>query len=136
ANWKRSEFPVTVTAARDRLTAFEATHGPADLVVVAHCRPTNSRQTFRPRRSEADKGLWEGALGLERDNYRDRVELRATLTASVGGAKHRPVALGSPWTLHFDEPASLRLRGTLSVRWVDFKAPDTAPPARDFPNST
>src|SRR2546423_1244864 len=56
ANWKRAEFPVTVTAPRDQLTAFEAAHGPADLVVVAHCRPTNSRQTFRPRRSEADEG--------------------------------------------------------------------------------
>lgn len=136
SNWRRAEFGVTVTAPRDHLTAFEAAHGRADLVVVAHCRPTNSRQPCRLRRSEADAGLWEGTLELERDNFRDRAELRAMLTAAVGGARHRPVALGNPWTLHFDEPASLRLRGTLRVKWVDFKAPDAAPPARDFPNST
>ena len=134
--WKRAEFPVAVTTDRDKLGEFEEQHGRAGLVVVAHCRPTNSRQTFRPSRSELDSGRWEGALELDRDNFRDRVELRAVVTCEVGGIAHRPVALGSPWTLHFDEPASLRLRGTLAVKWINFKAPDAPALARQFADST
>jgi hypothetical protein len=135
-HWKRTEFPITVTTSAERLAEFEKVHGRAELVVVAHCRPSNCRQTFRPRRSDTDPGLWEGTMELERDNFRDRTELRATLTCEAGGVPYRPVALGSPWTLHFDEPASLRLRGTLTVKWVDFKKPETPSPARDFPDST
>jgi hypothetical protein len=58
------------------------------------------------------------------------------LTAAVNGVKHRPVALTSGWSVHVDEPQSLRLKGTLTVKWLNFKSPDAESPARDYPNST
>jgi hypothetical protein len=135
-NWRRVELPVEVTVQRERLEEYEREHGRAGLVVVAHCRPTNTRQVFNPGRSDVDSGRWEGTLELDRDNFRDRVELRAVLTCAAGGIPHRPAASGAPWVLHFDEPASLRLRGTLSVRWVNFKDPAAHPLARQFQDST
>jgi hypothetical protein len=74
-------------------------------------------------------------LELDRDNLRGRVALVTTLTAAVNGAPHRPVALASGWTIHADEPESLRLKGTLKVTWKNFKETDDLP-AKDFPNST
>jgi hypothetical protein len=49
---------------------------------------------------------------------------------------HRPVAVAPVWAVHADEPESLRLKGTLRVRWLNFKLPDAPTPARDFPKST
>jgi hypothetical protein len=63
------------------------------------------------------------------------VALVTTLTAVVGGVPHRPVALASGWTVYADEPESLRLKGTLQVKWKNFKETDDLP-AKDFPNST
>ena len=83
--WQRVELPIAATTNRDQLKEFEKKHGRAALVVVAHCRPTNSRQTFRPERSETDSSRWEGMMELDRDNFRDRVELRTLLTSESGG---------------------------------------------------
>jgi hypothetical protein len=38
--------------------------------------------------------------------------------------------------VYFDEPPSFRFRGTLSVRWVNFKSPDEKSLGREFPDST
>lgn len=134
-NWQRLALDVDVTAERQQVLEFERAAGRFELVVVAHCRPTNTRQTFRPQRSDVDSTRWEGVLELDRDNFRDRVELRTILTSSRDDTPCRPVAFGDPWSVHIDEPASLRLRGTLEVSWVHFKTSD-APLARQFADST
>src|SRR5205823_2266992 len=110
--------------------------GGISAVVVANCLPTNMRQPLRLARSDVDPGRWSGTLELDRDNTRGRVALVTTLTAAVNGVPHRPVALASGWTLHADEPESLRLKGTLKVKWLNFKNHDAPLPARDFPTST
>jgi hypothetical protein len=136
APWKRAELDLELTADPHAVEEFEAKHGGVGGVVVANCVPTNTRQPLRLTRSEVDRGRWSGTLEMERDNFRGRVALVTTLTADVSGVPHRPVAVAPGWTVHVDEPDSLRLKGTLRVRWVNFKKPDAEPPARDFPNST
>jgi len=133
--WRRAELDLELTCDPDRIRAFENEHSPMSAVVVANCLPTNTRQPVRLSRSEVEIGRWSGTLELDRDNVRGRVALVTTLTATVGEVRHRPVASASGWTLYVDEPESLRLKGTLQVKWKNFK--ETADlPAKDFPKST
>jgi hypothetical protein len=134
--WHRAELDVELTCDPERVKTFEAANGPVSAVVVANCLPTNTRQPLRLTRSEVEVGRWAGVLELDRDNFRDRVPLITTLTATVGGVPHRPVATAVGWAVYADEPESLRLKGTLRVKWLNFKLPDAPPPARDFPTST
>lgn len=134
--WRRVELDLELTADPDGVGEFERGYGGLGAVAVAHCMPTNARQPARLARSEFDAGRWEGTLELDRDNFRGRVAVVPVLTATVGGIPHRPVGSAAGWTLHFDEPESLRLRGTLRVRWVNFKAEDADPLAQQFPDST
>ncbi|MFO0848382.1 MAG: hypothetical protein U0871_07490 [Gemmataceae bacterium] len=136
APWRRAELDLELTCDPDRVRPFEVRHGPVSVVVVANCLPTNTRQPLRLARSELDPGRWSGTLELDRENYRDRVTLVTTMTAGVDGVPHRPVAAAPGWTVYADEPESLRLKGTLRVRWLNFKNPDAPLPARDFPRST
>lgn len=133
--WRRAELDLELTCDPDSVRAFEDEHGPVSAVVVANCLPTNTRQPVRLSRSEVEIGRWSGILELDRDNVCDRVALVTTLTATVRGVPHRPVAAATGWTVYADEPESLRLKGTLQVKWKNFK--ETADlPARDFPKST
>ena len=134
--WRWAELTLELTCNPDTVRAFEEKHGPVSAVVVANCLPTNTRQPLRLTRSQVDPGRWSGTLELDRDNFRDRVALVTTMTATVDGVPHRPVAAVQGWTVYADEPESLRLKGTLRVRWLNFKSPDAPPPARDFPKST
>jgi hypothetical protein len=136
AGWRRVELDLELTADRDDVAEFEVGRGGLAAIAVAHCMPTNTRQRALLTRSEYDPGRWEGTMELDRDNFRGRAVVGPILTAVVGGISHRPVGVATGWALHFDEPESLRLRGTLRVRWVDFKAADADPLARQFPDST
>jgi hypothetical protein len=134
-SWRRLELPFAVSANQATLEEFEKKHGMTTLLIVAHCRPTNTRQSLKLARSDNHPGTWRGVMELDRDNFRDRVEIQTVLTGTVQGVPHRPVAYGDTWAIHFDEPASLRLRGTLEVKWESFKHTDH-PAARQFPDST
>ncbi len=134
--WRRVELDFELTANQDAVQEFEQGYGGLSAVAVAHCMPTNARQPARLARSEFDPGRWEGTLELDRDNFRSRAVVIPVLTATVGGIPHRPVGSAAGWVVHFDEPESLRLRGTLRVRWVNFKAEDADPLAKQFPDST
>jgi hypothetical protein len=134
--WRRAELDMELSCEPNQVRAFEEKYGGVSAVVVANCVPTNTRQALRLERSEVDPGRWSGTLELNRDNVRDRIALVTTMTATVDGIPYRPVASTSGWTVYADEPESLRLRGTLQVRWLNFKLPDAPPPARDFPTST
>jgi hypothetical protein len=133
--WNRSEIDLELTADPVAVREFEGEHGGLTAVVVANCLPTNTRQPLRLKRSDVDPGRWSGTVELERDNVRGRVALVTTLTATVNSMPHRPVASASVWTVYADEPESLRLKGTLEVKWKNFKETEDAP-AKDFPNST
>jgi hypothetical protein len=133
--WNRAELDLELTVDPGVVREFETKHGKISAVVVANCFPTNTRQPLQLARSDVDPGRWSGVLELDHDNLRGRVTLVTMLTAAVQGVQHRPVALASGWTLHADEPESLRLKGTLKVTWKNFK--ETADlPAKDFPTST
>jgi hypothetical protein len=135
-SWDRVALPLRAQVDHATLEKFESAHGETAMVVVANCRPTNTRQSLTLK---ADKrGGWEGSLELERDNYRDRVELKGVLTPVGGTLRTRPVAFSPAWNVYFDEPPSLRFRGTLSVRWVNFKSPPPGTPAvvAQFPDAT
>jgi hypothetical protein len=134
--WRRVELDFELTADRDAVQEFEHGYGGLSAVAVAHCVPTNVRQPARLVRSEFDPGRWGGTLELDRDNFRSRAVVIPVLTATVDGIPHRPVGTAAGWVVHFDEPESLRLRGTLRVRWVNFKAEDTDLLAKQFPDST
>ncbi len=133
--WNRAEFDLELTSDPIAVREFESKHGRVSAVVVANCLPTNTRQPLKLARSHIDPGRWSGTLELDRDNIRGRVPLVTTLTAAVNGVPHRPVASASGWTVYADEPESLRLKGTLEVKWKNFKETDDLP-AKDFPNST
>ncbi len=135
-SWHRAELDLELTCDQERVRSFEAEYGTVSAVVVANCLPTNTRQPLHLSRSSVEVGRWSGTLEIDRDNMRDRVTLVTTLTATVGGTPHRPVATAPAWTVYADEPESLRLKGTLRVRWLNFKLPDAPLPARDFPKST
>jgi hypothetical protein len=133
-SWRCARLPVTVSVDTGLLEAYENEHGETALIVVANCRPTNTRQALT---LEAEQhGQWKGTLELDRDNYRDRVELRAVLTPRGGPLARKPVGFHSPWNVYFDEPPSFRFKGTLAVRWVNFKSPDEKSIGKDFPDST
>jgi hypothetical protein len=134
--WRRVELDLELTAERHIVEEFESANGELSVVAVANCVPTNARQPVRLRRSEYDPGRWEGTLELDRDNFRGRVLVSPILTATVGGINHRRVGTATGWTLHFDEPESLRLQGTIRVRWVNFKAEEADPLAKQFPEAT
>jgi hypothetical protein len=133
-SWRCARLPVTVEVDTSLLEAYENEHGETALIVVANCRPTNTRQALTLK--AAQRGQWEGTLELERDNYRDRVELRALLTPRGGPLMRKPVGFPPPWNVYFDEPSSFQFRGTLAVRWVNFKSPEEKSLAKDFPDST
>jgi hypothetical protein len=134
--WNRAELELELTSDPGNVSEFERKHGSVSAVVVANCLPTNTRQPVTLARSDVDPGRWSGKLELDRDNFRARVVLVTTLTATVNRVKFRPAAFASGWTVHADEPESLRLKGTLRVKWLNFKNQDAPSPARDFPNST
>ncbi len=134
--WNRAELDLELTSDPAVVREFENKHGRISAVVVANCLPTNTRQPLQLTRSDVDPGRWSGALELDRDNVRGRVALVTTLTAAVSGVPHRPVALASGWTVYADEPESLRLKGTLKVKWLNFKNEEAPLPARDYPTST
>jgi hypothetical protein len=133
--WNHAELDLELTSDPSVVREFENKHGKISAVVVANCFPTNTRQSLQLVRSDQDPGRWSGVLELDRENLRGRAALVTTLTAAVNGVPHRPVALASGWTVHTDEPESLRLKGTLKVTWKNFKATDDLP-AKDFPTST
>ena len=132
--WRSVRLPVTVSVDTGLLETYEAEHGETELVVVANCRPTNARQASKLKATQ--HGQWTGTLDLDRDNYRDRVEVRATLTPRGGPLARKPVGFSSAWNVYFDEPASFRFNGTLAVRWVNFKSPDEKSMAKEYPDST
>jgi hypothetical protein len=132
--WRRVRLPITVTVDTGLLKAYEDEHGETSLVVAANCRPTNTRQALTLHATQ--HGEWEGTLELERDNFRDRVELRSVLTPPGGPLARKPVGFAPAWNVYFDEPPSFRFRGTLAVRWVNFKSPDEKSLAKEFPDST
>jgi len=133
--WQCARLPVTVRVDTGLLEAYENEHGETAAIVVANCRPTNTRQSLILE--AAEHGQWEGTIELERDNYRDRVELRALLTPRAGPLARKPIGFSSPWNVYFDEPASFRFKGTLPVRWENFKLPEKGPSwVKEFPDST
>ncbi|MBI3319515.1 MAG: hypothetical protein HYZ89_02880 [Candidatus Omnitrophica bacterium] len=136
ASWRHISLEVAVLAEPRFLEEFENSHGAVTATVVALCRPTNNRQTIRLQRNESESGRWVGLVELHRDNFSGRVELRAILAATVDGIACRPVGFADDWSVHFDEPASLRLKGTLPVRWRDFKHEEAGPLAGQFSDST
>jgi hypothetical protein len=133
--WTRAELGLELTADPAAVREFENKHGKISAVVVANCFPTNTRQPLQLVRSDVDPSRWSGVLELDRDNLHGRVALVTTLTAAVNGVPHRPIALASDWTVHADEPESLRLKGSLKVTWKNFKETDDLP-AKDFQTST
>jgi hypothetical protein len=133
--WRRVRLPITVTVDTGLLKAYEDEYGETTLMVVANCRPTNTRQALTLKAMQ--HGEWEGTLELDRGNFRDRVELRAVLTPRGGPLARKRVGFAPAWNVYFDEPPSFRFKGTLAVRWVNFKLPDTMPLlVREFPDST
>ena len=114
------------------LERFEAAHGPVELRLTAHCRPTNARETLRLTPSRREAGRFNGTLTLPRDGFRGRVNLRPIATATVAGVAHRTVAVGEEWAVYFDPAPSFRINETLPVRWANFKAEDAAAVARQF----
>jgi hypothetical protein len=132
--WRRARLPMTVRVDTGLLEGYESEHGETAMIVVANCRPTNTRQALTLEVEE--HGQWTGTIELGRDNYRDRVELRALLTPRADPLARKPVGFAPSWSVYFDEPPSFRFRGTLAVRWVNFKLPEAPPLAREFPDST
>jgi hypothetical protein len=134
--WRRVKLPITVAVDTGLLKVYEDEHGETVLMVVANCRPTNTRQALTLR--AAQHGEWEGALELDRDNFRDQIELKAVLTPRGGPLLRKPVGFAPVWSVYFDEPPSFRFRGTLAVRWVNFKSPPPDAPSlvKEFPDST
>jgi hypothetical protein len=132
--WRTVRLPVTVQVNTGPLQTYESENGETSLLVAANCRPTNTRHALLLKRVQ--HGQWEGTIELDRDNNRDRVELRAVLTPRGGPLAQKPVGFAPAWNVYFDEPPSFRFRGTLAVRWVDFKSLDAPPLAREFPDST
>jgi hypothetical protein len=134
APWRVARLPVSVRVDANSLKAYESENGETSLLIVVNCRPTNTRHAV-PLKPVQD-GHWEGAFELDRDNYRDRVELRAVLNPRSGPLARKPVGFAPAWRVYFDEPPSFRFRGTLAVRWVNFKAPEAPALAKEFPDST
>lgn len=75
-------------------------------------------------------------MEMDRDNYRGRVRLEATLTATVGEVPHRPVAETNPWAVYFDTPETFRLGKALPVKWHDFTRDDAPLVAKPFKDGT
>lgn len=133
--WRRATLPISAQIDKTVLKEYQSRQGgDTTLLVVANCRPTNTRQAVALEAS--GEGEWEGALELDRDNYRGRVEVRPLLTQSGGKLARKPVGFGVPWNVYFDRPNSFRFAGTLAVRWVNFRSPDAPALARQFPDST
>lgn len=134
-DWKRVAFTVSVRAVSSDLEQLNQAAEKPEVHVLAMCRPTNVRQALKLAPLEADPNCWNGRMELDRDNYRDRVVLRGVLSAHVGEVSHRPCGFSEDWSLHFDEPLSLRLRGAMRVVWVDFKDATAPALARAFENA-
>jgi hypothetical protein len=133
--WTKAVLDLELTCNAKELIDFEGKHGLVEAVAVTNCPATNERQPVRLRRLP-EVGRWSGTLELDRDNVCDRIDLLARLTATIKGVAHRPVATALEWSIYADEPESLRLKGTLRVRWLNFKLPGAPLPACDFPEST
>lgn len=133
--WRTATLDLSLTCEGD-LKGFEEAHGPVSAVVVANCLPTNTRQRLAMTRSDTVTNRWEGQLVLDRANFAKRVDLTAVFTATVGGVPHRTVAVTSRREVYFDRPESVRLNGTLDVRWRCFKADQAVEPGKSFPESS
>ena len=134
--WNRAELDLELTSDPAVVREFENKHGRVSAIVVANCLPTNTRQPLRLARSDVDSGSVVRYSGIGPRQCSGRVALVTTLTGAVSSIPHRPIALASGWTVYADEPESLRLKGTLKVKWLNFKKDDAPSPARDYPTST
>jgi len=133
--WRTATLTLNLTC-DGGLKAFEDAHGLVSALVVANCLPTNARQQLVLTRTDSIPNRWDGTLVLDRDNFAKRVDLTATFTATVGGVPHRTVAQSARREVYFDKPESVRLNGTLEVKWVNFKAETASEPAKSFPDSS
>ncbi|MBX3412391.1 MAG: hypothetical protein KF708_06870 [Pirellulales bacterium] len=135
-DWTNLTLRIDVEVPPAELERFENEHGAVNLVVVASCRPTNTRQPIPLQRSPLGPSHWGAKTTISRSGFREKVVLQAILTAAVQGVPHRPVAVSESWTLHFDPSESLRIAGTLAVKWCDFKSESAPPIARQFSDSS
>jgi hypothetical protein len=136
ADWRVLDFQLAVELQdADKAEPFEK-EGPLSLVVTALCGPTNVRHRVELPPVEGQRFRWAGPVTLQRESFVGKVVLRCLLVGTVGGVPNRPLAYGQDWTIHVDDPPSLKLQGTLRVVWKDFKAADAPPLAREFPTAT
>lgn len=134
--WRTLEIQLAVELQEhDKAEPFEK-EGPLTLVVTALCGPTNVRHRVELPPVEGQRYRWAGTVRLQRDLFLGKVVLRCLVVGTVGGVPNRPLAYGHDWTIHVDEPPSLKLQGTLKVVWKDFRAADAPALAKEFPTAS
>src|SRR5665213_300303 len=128
-DWERAAFDVEISAPQEEVRKFQDDGGSLSLSITALCGPTNLRHVIEMKRSETDLSLWSARAELHRDNFRGKAVLRTALVATINNVPHRPIASAPDWTVHFDQPTSPQLGGTMAVKWENFettRAPDIA----------
>ena len=123
-DWISLELDLRVEGPADELSSLDAKERRPQVVAVAFCRSTNERQAMELDRSKLDPSRWTGKMALERESFRDKVEVYAILAAVVEGVPSRWMAGSESWAVYFDEPAIPPIEGTLRVQWADFKGPE------------
>lgn len=131
-NWQKVSVELEVIASKNDLLGVENSMTDPMVTVVALCGPTNQRQAVRLRRAGVERSHWIGRLELDRQNFGGRVTLRALLCGTIEKVEHRMAGSSEDWSIHFDEPLSLLLSGTLKVTWCDFHSAEAPALAREF----
>lgn len=103
------------------------------VVAVAECSRTDTRQGFKLKRSKSEPALWSGSLDLFRGNFRGEAIIRTTLTGTAKNVPHRFLASSEPWTVVLDDATSRLIGGTVRVKWMDFGDREDLKPYWDEP---
>jgi hypothetical protein len=123
AGWRTAAISVEVGAPPTEVAEIAAQGGDPAAILVAHCGPTNARQTVRLTAESDDPSRWSGRLDLERLDWFGRISMRPVVTASVDSITGRIIGEGEIWTVALDDMPRPNVTGAITITWEDFSSP-------------
>jgi hypothetical protein len=122
AGWTSAAVSLDVSPPPTEISELNASGAVPQVVVVAQCGPTNSRQAVTLKQIDGEP-RWSGRLELDRTSWFGRIEIRTAVTATVSGVPTRLIGEGNTWSVLLDDLPRPPINGALMIRWENFDDP-------------
>jgi hypothetical protein len=123
-DWEAADLDVVLSGPMTELREWQREGAAPVAFAVAHCAASNTRQAIRLEPDPGDPSRWRGTLELQRSNWFGRIDLRASLVASVDGERDRMIGAADPWVIRLDDVPPPPVSGAIKTLWHDFTAPE------------